>query len=122
MALEVQPKDKKQLASDRVQNPHEPEATYAAKGQGDKKKEHVGYKIQVAETVCEATLAPGEPTRNFIVGIVTHPAYESDEAGAAKMEAEAGGDGPGQAPGAVRGWRLHLGREAGGGGGGRAGS
>jgi len=86
--LEVQPKDKKQLASDRVQNPHEPEATYAAKGQGDHWKEHVGYKIQVAETVCEATLAPGEPTRNFIAGIVTHAAYESDEAGAAKMEAE----------------------------------
>jgi DDE family transposase/transposase-like protein DUF772 len=84
----VQPKDKKQLASDRVQNPHEPEATYAAKGQGDKKKEHVGYKVQVAETVSEATLAPGEPTRNFIVGIVTHPAYESDETGGAKMEAE----------------------------------
>ena len=78
--LEVQPKDKKQLPSERVQNPHEPEATYAAKGQGDHWKEHVGYKIQVAETVCEATLAPGEPTRNFIVGIVTHPAYESDEA------------------------------------------
>jgi len=86
--LEVQPKDKKQLASDRVQNPHEPEATYDAKGQGDHWKEHVGYKIQVAETVCEATLAPGEPTRNFIAGIVTHAAYESDEAGAAKMEAE----------------------------------
>ena len=84
----VQPKDKKQLASDRVQNPHEPEATYAAKGQGDKKKEHVGYKIQVAETVSEAVLAPGEPTRNFLAGIVTHPAYESDEAGATKMEAE----------------------------------
>jgi hypothetical protein len=84
----VQPKDKKQLASDRVQNPHEPEATYAVKGQGEQKKEHVGYKIQVAETVSEATLAPGEPTRNFIAGVVTHPAYESDEAGAIKMEAE----------------------------------
>lgn len=70
----VQPKDKKQLASNRVQNPHEPEATYAAKGQGDQKKEHVGYKVQVAETVSEATLVPGEPTRNFIVGMVTHPA------------------------------------------------
>jgi len=44
--------------------------------------------VQVAETVCEATLAPGEPTRNFITGMVTHPAYESDEAGAVKMEAE----------------------------------
>jgi len=87
-AERVQPKDKKQLASDRVQNPHEPEATYAVKGQGDKKKEHVGYKVQVAETVSEATLASGEPTHNFIVGMVTHPAYESDETGAAKMEAE----------------------------------
>ena len=85
---EVQPKDQQQLSSARVQNPHEAEATYAAKGQGDHWKEHVGYKIQVAETVCEATLARGEPTRNFIVGIVTHPAYESDEVGAAKMEAE----------------------------------
>jgi len=85
---EVQPKDKKQLASDRVQNPHDADATYAAKGEGEKKKEHVGYKVQVAETVCEVKLAPGEPTRNFIVGIVTHPAYESDEAGAEKMEAE----------------------------------
>ena len=37
-----------------------------------------GYKVQVAESVSEATLAPGEPTRNFILGIVTHPAYESD--------------------------------------------
>jgi hypothetical protein len=96
--LEVRPKDKKQLPSERVQNPHEPEATYAAKGQGDKCKEHVGYKIQVAETVCEATLAPGEPTRNFIVGIVTHPAYESDEAGAAKMEAEQAAMGLGKPP------------------------
>lgn len=84
----IQPKDKKQLASDRVQNPHDPEATYAVKGQGAKKKEHVGYKVQVAETVCEADLAAGEPTRNFITGIVTHPAYESDQAGAVKMEAE----------------------------------
>jgi transposase len=84
----IQPKDKKELASARVQNPHEPEATYAVKGQGEKKKEHVGYKVQVAETVCEAQLRPGEPTCNFIVGIVTHPAYQSDEAGAAKMEVE----------------------------------
>ena len=82
------PKDKKELASDRVQNPHEPEATYAVKGQGEKKKEHVGYKVQVAETVCEAVLAAGEPTRNFITGMVTHPAYQSDEAGAVQMAAE----------------------------------
>jgi hypothetical protein len=87
-AVVIRPKDKKQLASDRVQNPHEPEATYSAKGQGEKKKEHVGYKIQVAETVCEVDLAAGEPTRNFLTGILTHPAYESDQAGALKMEAE----------------------------------
>jgi transposase len=84
----VQPKNKQQLASDRVQNPHDPEATYSVKGQGEKKKEHVGYKVQVAETVCEAKLAPGEPTRNFIASLMTHPAYESDEAGALQMEAQ----------------------------------
>lgn len=87
-APKIQPKDKGQLSSDRVQNPHDPEATYSVKGQGQQKKEHVGYKVQVAETVSEATLAPGEPTRNFILGIVTHPAYQSDEAGAVKMEQE----------------------------------
>ena len=48
----------------------------------------MGYKGQVAETVGEVTLAPGEPTRNFIVGIVTHPACQSDEAGAVLMEDE----------------------------------
>jgi hypothetical protein len=84
----VQPKPKGELDSARVQNPHEPEATYSVKGQGEKKKEHVGYKIQVAETVTEAVLAAGEPTRNFIVGIVTHPAYEHDEVGSAKMDRE----------------------------------
>ena len=58
------------------------------KGEGDKKKEHVGFKIQVAETVTQAELAPGEPTRNFVTGMVTHPAYESDEEGQEKMAAE----------------------------------
>jgi transposase len=84
----VQPKGKGHLDSNRVQNPHDPTATYATKGQGQQKKEHVGYKVQVAETVCEAVLAPGEPTRNFITGIVTQPAHESDEAGAMAMEQE----------------------------------
>lgn len=84
----LHPKTKEQLASERVQNPHEPEATYGCKGRGERRKEHVGYKVQVAETVSEATLAPGEPTRNFIVGIVTHAALEGDEEGGRKMEAE----------------------------------
>ncbi len=84
----IQPKAKGTLRSDRVQNPHDPEATYASKGEGKAKKEHVGYKVQVAESVAEAVLEPGEPTRNFVTGIVTHAAYESDEAGARKMAAE----------------------------------
>ena len=84
----AEPKTKEQLGSERVQNPHEPEATYAVKGKGDQKKEHVGYKVQVAETVTETVLAPGEPTDNFISGIVTHAARESDEEGALKMEKE----------------------------------
>lgn len=87
-AAEIQPKGKGQLSSNRVQNPHDPDATYGVKGQGQQKKEHVGYKVQVAESVSEAVLAAGEPTRNFIVGIVTHPAHQSDELGAVKMEQE----------------------------------
>jgi hypothetical protein len=85
---EIRPRKGGELNSDRVQNPHEPDATYAAKGQGAQKKEHIGYKVQIAESVSEAVLAPGEPTRNFITGIVTHLACESDEAGAVKMEQE----------------------------------
>jgi transposase len=81
-------RNKQELSSERVQNPHDPDATYAAKGQGEQKKEHVGYKVQVAETVSETPLALGEPTNNFIVGIVTHAARESDEEGDLKMEAE----------------------------------
>jgi transposase len=90
---EIQPKGKGELSSGRVQNPHDPEATYAVKGQGQQKKEHVGYKVQVAESVSEAVLAEGEPTRNFIVGIVSHAAHESDELGAEKMEQEQAGMG-----------------------------
>ena len=88
VAPEIQPKGKGQLSSERVQNPHEPDATYGAKGEGERKKEHVGYKIQVAETVSEAVLAPGEPTCNFLTGIVTHAAYQSDEAGSKLMDQE----------------------------------
>ena len=41
----IPPKTKEQLSSQRVQNPHDPDATYAAKGMGEQKKEHVGYKV-----------------------------------------------------------------------------
>jgi len=86
--VEIKVKGKGELSSDRVQNPHDPDATYAAKGEGNKKKEHVGFKIQTAETVIQAELAPGEPTRNYLADIVSHPAYESDEEGAEKMATE----------------------------------
>src|SRR5579863_3839461 len=85
---EVRPRSKEELGTERVQNPHDPDATYAAKGSGENKKEHVGYKVQVAETVTEQPLAAGEPTGNFLVGMVTHAARESDEQGALQMEAE----------------------------------
>ena len=85
---EAAPKGKGTLNSDRVQNPHDPETTYAVKGEGAKKKEHVGYKVQVAETVTQVELGPGEPTQNFLTGIVTHAAHQSDAAGAEKMDAE----------------------------------
>ena len=90
LAAEVapRPRAKEQLGSERVQNPHDPDATYASKGKGEQRKEHVGYKVQVAETVSQTVLVAGEPTRNFVTGLVTHPARESDEEGALKMEAE----------------------------------
>lgn len=84
----LQARGKGELDSGRVQNPHDPDATYASKGQGADAKTHVGYKAQVAETVVEAVLAPGEPTRNFITGIATQPAHGSDEAGAEQMAKE----------------------------------
>jgi hypothetical protein len=71
-----------------VQNPHEPQAQWAAKGTGKHRKEHVGYKAQVAETVQEAQLQSGEPTRNFLTAIVTQEAIGSDEAGLVLVEQE----------------------------------
>jgi hypothetical protein len=74
-----------------VHNPHEPEAQWAAKGQGKKKKEHVGYKVQVSETVPSEALAKGEPTKSFLTGLATQPAIASDEAGAEQIVAEQAG-------------------------------
>lgn len=71
-----------------VHNPHDPEAQWAAKGQGKHKKEHVGYKVQVAETVTQAELEKGEPTQNFITAMATQPAIASDDAGLPLVEAE----------------------------------
>ena len=76
-----------------VHNPHDPQAQWAAKGQGKQRKEHVGYKVQVAESVNVEPLDKGEPTRSFITGIVTHPASASDEAGAELVQQEQTGMG-----------------------------
>ena len=71
-----------------VKNPHDPEATWSTKGR-DKKKDWIGYKVQVAETVPETTSRAGEPTGAFIVAIETQPAIGSEVAGKAQvMEAE----------------------------------
>ena len=71
-----------------VHNPHDPDAQWAAKGQGKDRKEHVGYKIQIAETLKPDNAAPGEPTANFITAVVTQPAIGSDEAGLLLVEQE----------------------------------
>ena len=71
-----------------VHNPHDPEAQWAAKGQGKQRKEHIGYKVQVAETVSLTPVSKGEPTANFITAVVTQPAIASDEAGLLLVEAQ----------------------------------
>ncbi|MBK8575450.1 MAG: transposase [Elusimicrobia bacterium] len=74
--------------SGQIQNPHDPEAQYRTKQQG--KRGWVGYLMQVAETVSEKPVAPGEPTANFITSIVTQTALGSDEAGMAETMEEQG--------------------------------
>jgi hypothetical protein len=59
-----------------VQNPHDPEAQWSAKGQGKQKKDWVGYKVQVAETIGSQE----DPSR-FITSVVSQRATESDDAG-----------------------------------------
>lgn len=85
-ASQVRARGKGELDSDRVQNPFDPEATYAVKNHGGQPKSHVGYKAQVAETVVEAILEKGEPTQNFLTALVIQPAHHGDEAGAQKVE------------------------------------
>jgi hypothetical protein len=59
-----------------VQNPHDPEAEWSAKGRGKHKKEWVGYKVQIAETVPQK-----EGQIGFITSVVTQRAGESDDPG-----------------------------------------
>jgi len=71
----------KEHAAGVVQNPHDPEATWCAKGKADAKKEWIGYKVQVAESLGPPRTQKSEPTRNFLTSVVTQAATESDDAG-----------------------------------------
>jgi hypothetical protein len=64
-----------------VQNPHEPEAHWSAKGKGKARKDWVGYKVQVAESIGAKPEIKTEPRRNFLTSLVTQGATESDDAG-----------------------------------------
>lgn len=65
-----------------VQNPHDPDAHYADKG----KKQWVGYKVHVVESVDpnEPAKVKGEPTDNFITEILTTEAAQDEMAGLAE--------------------------------------
>ena len=65
-----------------VQNPHDPDAHYADKG----KKQWVGYKVQVVESVDPDKPAKdkGDPTDNFITEILTTEAAQEEMAGMAE--------------------------------------
>ena len=65
-----------------VQNPHDPDAHFADKG----KKQWVGYKVQVVESVDpnEPAKVKGEPTDNFITEILTTEAAQGEMAGLAE--------------------------------------
>jgi hypothetical protein len=81
------PAVRKQEDSGTVQNPHDPQAQWAAKDQ-NKSKTWVGYKVQIAETVPEQTgpKAPGEPTCAFLTEVTTTEAIVSDLEGCVRLE------------------------------------
>jgi transposase len=65
-----------------VQNPHDPDAHYAQK----RKKQWVGYKVHVIESVDPARSAKkkGEPSENFITEILTSEAGQNEMSGLAE--------------------------------------
>lgn len=75
------PQPREKTPAGAVKNPHDPEAQWVKKGCGHQKKEVVGYKVQVSETVAETPAARGEPTAQFITAIETQLATASDERG-----------------------------------------
>lgn len=70
-----------------VQNPHDPEAQWSRKNAaGKKRKEWIGYKAHVSETVEKEAHKKGEPTRNVITAVVTEEATGSDKSAIGKVE------------------------------------
>jgi transposase len=83
----------KEHAAGVVQNPHDPEAQWSAKGQGKARKDWVGYKVQVAESIGPEPTRKNEPERHFLTSLVTQSAIESDDAGLpATLEAQSQSD------------------------------
>jgi hypothetical protein len=92
------PAVRKQEDSGTVQNPHDPQAQWAAKDR-DKTKTWVGYKAQIAETVPEESgpKAPGEPTQAFLTEVTTTEAIVSDLEGCERLEQQQEEQGLGRA-------------------------
>jgi hypothetical protein len=67
-----------------VKNPHDPDATWSTKGH-DKKKDWIGYKVQVEETIPDQPSKEGEPTAAFITAIETQAAIGGERAGLAQV-------------------------------------
>ena len=78
--IEQAPRQREAQPPGSLQNPHEPDAQWAAKGEGKPKKVHIGYKVQAAETVQDQPVAKGEPTRSFLTAVLTQPAIASEDA------------------------------------------
>jgi hypothetical protein len=74
------------LPSQRVQNPHDPDAQWSTKE--TVKKGWMGYKMQLAETVADdgEPKPKGEPTEQFLTDMLTTPAIASDPEGMARMQ------------------------------------
>ena len=68
-------------ATGAVKSPHDPDAQWSAKGRSPDRKEWVGYKVQVAESIPDEPVQKGEPSGNFLTSMVTQSATESDDAG-----------------------------------------
>lgn len=71
-----------------IKNPHEPEAHWSAKGKVNDRKEWIGYKVQVAESMGPGPACETQPPGHFITSMITQGATESDDAGLAATLAQ----------------------------------